>query len=131
MLIAISEQDSRPIYIQIAAEIKRQIQDGVLQPGDELPPVRELAASLGINLHTVHHAYRILREQGVIYLRLGQRARIAPLRQVPAGREQIDSTVVPKLDDLITEAFHLGLSPEDLRRLLDERLGSRGRGDRT
>ena len=56
MLIYIDEDDSRPIYLQIMFQIKEQIRDGELKPGDELPSVRELADSLGINLHTVHHA---------------------------------------------------------------------------
>lgn len=129
MLIAISDQDPRPLYVQIAAEIKKQIQEGALRPGEELPPVRELAASLQVNLHTVHHAYRILRDQGVIHLRLGQRAKVAPLRQSPAGREMIEDLLIPRLDELIADAFHLGLSQEDLSKLLNERLETRRHGE--
>lgn len=120
MLISISESDPRPMYTQIAAAIKDQIRDGSLRPGEELPGVRELADSLGINLHTVHHAYKILKDEGVIYLRLGQRARIAPLRQSPVSRERINHLLVPRIRELITEAFHLGLSRDELRSLIDE-----------
>jgi len=126
MLISISEQDPRPIYTQIAAEIKRQIRDGLLRPGDELPSVRELAGSLGINLHTAHHAYRILREQGVIYLRLGQRAKIAPLRQKPTWA-QVQDIIMPRLNELITEAFHMGLTPDELRAIVEELLARQDR----
>lgn len=122
MLISISESDPRPIYAQIAAAVKEQIRDGRLTPGDELPGVRELADSLGINLHTVHHAYRMLKDEGVIYLRLGQRAKIAPVRQSPVSRERLDSALVPRISELITEAFHLGLSREEFRNLVDELL---------
>lgn len=128
MLISISEADPRPIYTQIAAAVKDQIRDGRLMPGDELPGVRELANSLGINLHTVHHAYRILRDERVIYLRLGQRAKIAPVRQTPVSRERIDSELVPRISDLITEAFHLGLSRDEFRKLVDEQLSRDGEG---
>ena len=48
MLISIDEQDNRPIYLQIIIQVKEQIQNGELRPGDELPSVRELAESLGL-----------------------------------------------------------------------------------
>lgn len=122
MLISIDERDPRPLYEQIAAEIKEQIRDGSLRPGDALPSVRELAESLAVNLHTVHHAYRDLRDQGIILLRLGQRTRVAPLRRQQAGRELVELKVAGPLREAITEAYHLGLSPEDFRALVDELL---------
>jgi len=128
MLISISEEDSRPIYVQIAAEIKDQIRTGDLSPSDELPSVRELADSLGVNLHTVHRAYQKLREQGVIRMRLGQRAKIAPLRETPRDREFVESELFGRLQELITDAFHMGLSRRDFLKLTEELLGREGRG---
>ena len=52
MLLSINEKDSRPIYLQIIGQIKEQVSNGTLKSGDELPSVRELANSLGINMHT-------------------------------------------------------------------------------
>lgn len=126
MLISIDENDPRPLYAQIAGEIKEQIRDGSLQPGGELPSVRELAESLSINLHTVHHAYQQLRDQGIVVLRLGQRARVAPLRRQPAGREEVQGKLARRLNEIITEAYHLGLSAEDFRALVDEQLEGKG-----
>lgn len=123
MLISISEEDQRPIYLQIAADIKDQIRTGDLSPGDELPSVRELADSLDVNLHTVHRAYQKLREQGVIRMRLGQRAKIAPLRETPPDRESIESQLAGRLQELVTDAFHLGLSKADFLKLAQELLG--------
>lgn len=77
MLLSINEKDSRPIYLQIIGQVKEQVSSGSLHPGDELPSVRELADSLGINMHTVRNAYLKLRDQGIINLRLGRKARIA------------------------------------------------------
>lgn len=128
MLISVSEKDPRPIYLQIISEIKEQVRAGALRPGDELPSVRELSESLGINLHTVHRAYQKLRDQGVIHLRLGRRAKIAPLRETPASREAVDDAIVGKLGELITEAFHLGLSADDFRELVEELLKEKGKG---
>ncbi len=125
MLVYIDETDSRPIYSQLVAQIKEQIMSGALSPGDELPSVRELSTSLGVNLHTVHRAYQKLRDEGVIQLRLGRRAKVAALRKTPAGREEVASRLNVRLNELITEAFHLGLSVDDFKRLVDGLLKAR------
>jgi GntR family transcriptional regulator len=127
MLIAIDINDPRPVYLQIAAAIKEQIQQGMLQPGDELPSVRGLARDLDINLHTARHAYQLLREQGVVLLRLGSRARIAPLRAVPADRAEIEKKVAPRLRELVTDAFHLGITPKQIRQLVNEAIAQNER----
>ena len=123
MLIAIDERDARPIYQQIVSQVKEQIRQGELQQGDELLPVRELADSLGINLHTVRNAYLKLRDQGVIDLRLGRRARIARPRHIPATETEADMALGGQLKELAADAFLLGLSADELHALLDRHLG--------
>ncbi len=127
MFISIDNKDPRPVYLQIAASIKEQIPKGMLKPGDELPSVRDLARNLGINLHTARHAYQLLREQGVVLLRLGSRARIAPLRATPADRAEIERKVAPRLRELVTDAFHLGITPKQFRQLVDESIAQNER----
>ena len=129
MLLHVDERDPRPIYSQLAAQVKEQIRRGLIRPGDELPSVRDLASALGINLHTAHRAYQVLRGEGVIVLRLGRRPRVAALREEPAGREEIQRRLTGRLNELITEAFHLGLSARDFRSLVDEMLRA-GKGAR-
>jgi GntR family transcriptional regulator len=124
VLLHVDEKDARPIYLQLVAQVKEQIRKGVTRPGDELPSVRDLASTLGINLHTAHHAYQVLRGEGVIVLRLGRRPRVAALREEAAGREEIQRRLAGRLNELITEAFHLGLSARDFRSLVDEMLRS-------
>lgn len=126
MLISVRDDDPRPIYIQIASQVKDQIRSGDLKPGNELPSVRELADSLDVNLHTVHRAYQKLRDQGIIRLRLGKRASVASLRETPANAEAVEDALVGRLNELITEAFHLGLKPDDFRRLVDDLLENKG-----
>jgi len=123
MLVAIDEKDPRPLYLQIAAQVKEQVQKGDLRPGDELPPVRELADSLGINLHTVRSAYLRLRDQGVIDLRLGRRARIARRQTAELTPSEADRTLGAQVRELVADAFLLGLSTEDLHALLDRHAG--------
>jgi len=122
MLLHIDEKDARPIYVQLAAQVKEQIRRGALRPGHELPSVRDLASALGINLHTAHRAYQVLRDEGVIVLRLGRRPRVAPLREGPAGRKEVQQRLASRLNGLITDAFHLGLSANDFKALVEEML---------
>jgi len=118
MLLSINDQDPRPVYVQIVNQVKEQIQRGNLKSGDELPSVRELAASLGINMHTVRHAYGVLRDQKILTFRLGQQARVAKLRTQPASNEEVTAAIGERLQELITEAFLLGLSPDGFRNLV-------------
>ena len=130
MLVSIDEGDKRPIYEQLVSQIKEQIMNGTLCPDDELPSVRELSKSLGVNLHTVHRAYQKLRDERVIQLRLGRRAKVAALRRTPAGSEEIQAHLCARLNELITDAFHLGLSVDDLKQLVDELLEAKERARR-
>lgn len=59
-------RDVKPIYIQIMDNIRGQIAAGILQPGDKLPSVRELAQQMSINPNTIQRAYREMEMQGVI-----------------------------------------------------------------
>ena len=121
MWISINEQDTRPLYLQIIAQVKEQVRKGTLMPGDELPSVRELADSLGINMHTVRSAYLKLRDQGIINLRLGRRAIIAATEQ-PVNNVEIESSVMARLDELITDALLMGLSSDEFCELVNKKL---------
>lgn len=72
----------------IAASVERAVGSGDLEPGQLLPPMRELATQLGVNPNTVAAAYRVLRERGVIETagRRGSRVRPAP---ATTGRDHI------------------------------------------
>jgi len=61
-----------PIYIQIVEQVRQQVVDGGLKPGDQLPTVRALASDLRINFNTVSRAYRLLDEVGVISTQQGR-----------------------------------------------------------
>lgn len=121
MLLSINEKDSRPIYLQIISQVKEQVSSGALKPGDELPSVRELAESLGINMHTVRSAYLKLRDQGIINLRLGRKAKIAYRQKtdnITATRDDISE----RLRELIIDALLSGISADNFRELVNEQL---------
>ncbi len=63
-MVHLDYRDSRPIYSQIIDRFREQIAAGVLQPGDKLPSVRELAAELAINPNTIQRSYRELELEG-------------------------------------------------------------------
>ncbi|MGX1675024.1 aminotransferase class I/II-fold pyridoxal phosphate-dependent enzyme [Streptomyces sp. NPDC055400] len=101
---------------EIAASVERAVGGGDLQPGQLLPPMRELAQCLGVNPNTVAAAYRTLRERGVIETagRRGSRVRSKPATtarelirvDVPAGVRDVsngnpDTALLPPL----AEAF--------------------------
>lgn len=76
-MLRIDSRSDQPRYAQIEAGIRRAIETGEVVPGDKLPPARELAAVLGVNMHTVLRAYSMLRDGGLIQLRRARGALVA------------------------------------------------------
>jgi GntR family transcriptional regulator len=70
--ISIDLRSGVPAYIQIIENIQRFAGNGDLNPGDQLPTVRQLAAELHVNHNTVARAYRLLDEAGVISTQHGR-----------------------------------------------------------
>lgn len=61
-----------PIKLQVKANIRYQVITGLLRPGDQLPPLRDLAAGLGINLNTVVRAINEMEAEGFVYSHQGK-----------------------------------------------------------
>lgn len=89
MLIIIDENDNRPIYRQIADEIRLFIVRGELKEGDSLPPIRQLAGDLGVNLNTVATAYRELQGDGLLTVKHGAGAIVASLTTDSKNEEEL------------------------------------------
>ncbi|WP_243769843.1 PLP-dependent aminotransferase family protein [Amycolatopsis acidicola] len=73
-----------PLYVLLAARLRRMIDDGELRPGDALPPDRTLAAALAVGRTTVVAAYDLLSQEGRIVRKQGSGTRVAPAA-VPGG----------------------------------------------
>ena len=71
MHFEIDFNSNEAIYIQLRNQIILQIANETLKDGVSLPSVRQLADSLGVNMHTVNKAYTILKQDG--YLKLDRR----------------------------------------------------------
>ena len=65
-MVLLDYRDARPIYTQIVDGLRSQIRAGILQQGDKLPSVRELASQLAINPNTIQRAYRELEMNGYV-----------------------------------------------------------------
>lgn len=66
MIIEIDFQSDEAIYMQLRNQIILSIATSVLQEGDTLPSVRQMADDIGINMHTVNKAYSVLRQEGFV-----------------------------------------------------------------
>ncbi|WP_250404274.1 aminotransferase class I/II-fold pyridoxal phosphate-dependent enzyme [Streptomyces cellostaticus] len=110
---------------EIAASVERAVGAGELEPGEHLPPMRDLATRLGVNPNTVAAAYRTLRERGVIETAGRRGSRIRP-RPATTGRQQIRVEVPEGVRDLAEG----NPDPALLPRLADAFAAAAARGDR-
>src|SRR2546425_5180688 len=70
-IVSIDAHDRTPIYTQLDRGLRAAIAAGRLQPGDQLPTVRQLAVDLKINANTVARVYAELERAGVIETKRG------------------------------------------------------------
>ncbi len=66
MIIEIDFNSDEAIYVQLTNQIIMGIATSRLREGDPLPSVRQLADTVGINMHTVNKAYSLLRQEGFV-----------------------------------------------------------------
>jgi GntR family transcriptional regulator/MocR family aminotransferase len=81
--LKIDSESSVPVYRQIAEGIRLQALEGLLHPGDRLPPTRDLARQLGVNRNTVVAAYDLLSSDGTVHSTTGRGTFLAGGPQEP------------------------------------------------
>lgn len=113
MLLTMGAQSDRPLFEQVAASVRAAIAAGRVRPGDRLPPAREIAAGLGVNLHTVLHAFQELRDEGLIEVRRGRGAIVTV---AAASLADLHADV----EALVARARRLGITPDTLAALIKE-----------
>jgi GntR family transcriptional regulator len=118
MYITIDERDSRPLYQQLVDEIKTLIARGELAQGTALPPVRQVASDLGVNLNTVAFAYRRLQKEGLIRVRHGSGAVVI---SQTLGSNQEDR-LRAQLRTALTQLVLAGLKHPEIKALINEEL---------
>ncbi len=115
MLVRVDQASAEPLFVQIAASIRGAIGANEVRRGDQLPPLRQLAAALGVNMHTVRAAYGVLRDEGLIEMRRGRSVTV--IADHP-GRADL----VTDARALIRTARRLGLTDAEIRSLIEESL---------
>ena len=122
MYITVDADDRRPIYQQVADGIKALIARGELREGATLPPVRQLAADLGVNLNTVATAYRELQNEGLITVRHGSGAVVASRTAAERTEDELRTPLRTALTQLVLaglpRAEIMSIVADELRGLL-------------
>ncbi|MGA2426228.1 MAG: GntR family transcriptional regulator [Terriglobales bacterium] len=126
MLLTINTDDPRPIYQQVADGIKELIAGGKLEEGAALPPVRQLAADLGVNLNTIATAYRELQKEGLITVKHGSGSVVASLTSTERNQDEL----LRPLRTALTQMVLAGLPESKILRLVISELHLVGKGNK-
>jgi GntR family transcriptional regulator len=113
MLLRVDPASAVPLFEQLAGSVRAELARGGLRAGERLPGAREVAAALGVNIHTVLKAYQTLRDEGLLDLRRGRGAVIA---EGPALAPELLIAV----RDLVRDARGRGVAAETLIALIRE-----------
>jgi len=109
-----------PLYVQLHQQLCQRIASGQLAKGSPLPSVRDLSSELHINPLTVSKVYQMLEQEGLVTTRRGIGSHVSgmtPILSAGARRRQI----APAVEQLVSEALHLGLDEGEVQSLLSEK----------
>jgi len=120
-VLTVDPRSGVPIYLQIIEQIKRSVALGILQAGEQLPTVKQLAIDLTVNPNTVARAYRELEREQVIETSPGRGSFVrsngvteSPKVAADIGRDALDVA--------LREAKSVGLARNEIRELFDAAL---------
>lgn len=121
--ISIDLESSIPVYRQIVDALRQHLVDGALQPGDLLPPVRQLALNLGVHFNTVAQAYRALSDEGWLDLKRRRGASVIGRERPSAPDKERQRFYLQRLMELTAELRAEGIPSRQivlhLRKLAD------------
>ncbi|MBE6053496.1 MAG: GntR family transcriptional regulator [Clostridium sartagoforme] len=112
MNIIISNSSQVPLYEQIESQIKNQIVNMILKPGEPLPSIRTLAKELKVSIITTKRAYEELEKEGFIKTVVGKGTFVAEANNERL-REVAMYEIESKLEEAIISAKAIGLSLEE------------------
>ncbi|MGW2585872.1 GntR family transcriptional regulator [Streptomyces virginiae] len=113
------EDDHRPPYVQVAEYLRRQIQSGELGPGDKVPSSRELQEKFGLASATIQNAFRLLKNEGLIYSVQGRGSfirRPAAETETPEAEQQSGGAPFADTPPADVRVFQLSQEVAQLRR---------------
>ena len=118
--LTVVTDDPTPPYEQLRRQLVELIQYQVLAPGVRLPPVRQLAADLGLAAGTVARTYRELEAAGMVVSRRGGGTRVAA---VPPPGSEPPATLRDRAAAFVREARLLGADDDQIASAVDQALG--------
>ena len=116
MVIEIDFNSDEAIYVQLMNQIILGIATSRLQEGDPLPSVRQLADTIGINMHTVNKAYSLLRQEGFVTIDRRRGAMIAVDENKIKAMEEMKENLIVAL----AKGCCRNVSREEVHGLIDE-----------
>jgi GntR family transcriptional regulator len=119
--ITINLSDGVPIYRQIVNQVRYLVASGLLEPGEELPPIRTLALQLQVTPNTIVKAYDELENAGVIHKRRGSGSFVSEMRARQVTLRERRRVIEQRIDGLLAEAHQLNFTVEDVVRMVRER----------
>jgi GntR family transcriptional regulator len=121
MIFQVDFQAGKPVYLQLADQVRYAVASGRLRPGDALPALRPLAEELRINRNTIARAYAELEAQGMIETLPGKgyflKDNHGALTQQTRQR-----LLLTEIDEAVIMAHHLRVDREKFLALVRERL---------
>jgi len=121
-MFSLNPQSGIPIYRQLVEQLRRMIAGGQLQPGDELPSVRELALEHAVNPMTISKAYSLLETEGQLERQRGKPMRVAARKNAIQSDAMRIQHLQPQLQQLVLAARQLEISDKQLLAELRELL---------
>ncbi len=121
MIFQVDFQAGKPVYLQLADQIRYAAASGRLRPGDPLPSLRPLAEELRINRNTIAKAYAELETQGIIETIPGK-GFFVKQNHSPFTERVRQQMLLTEIDEAVVMAHHLQVSREKFLSLVNERL---------
>ena len=118
MEIVLSNSSDKPIYEQIASQIRHAIMSGELAPGEQLPSIRALATELRISAITTKRAYADLETQGFVETVPGKGCFVAN-NNLEILKEERLRLVEAALSRAVADARLAGIGKDELHEMLD------------
>ena len=116
MILEVDFNSEEALYIQLRNQIIVGIATNRLKEGESLPSVRQLAESIGINMHTVNKAYTVLKQEGFVKVHRRRGAVIA----IDADRISDLEQMRESLRVILARASCRNISREEVHALIDE-----------
>ncbi len=121
MIFQVDFQAGKPVYLQLADQVRYAAASGRLRPGEPLPALRPLAEQLRINRNTIAKAYAELESQGIIETVHGK-GYFLKQSNSPFSEAVRHKLLQTEIDEAVIMAHHLQVDRKKFQAMVEERL---------